>query len=61
MLYAPDYASNAVAISNNAYKDCVAGTYDKVGALKAAGRIDDTLAEIFTRADAMALERAYKD
>jgi leucine dehydrogenase len=52
MLYAPDYAINAGGIINIAHEDRTAGTYDKAGALEAVGRIDDTLAEIFTRADA---------
>ncbi|MBT6312090.1 MAG: Glu/Leu/Phe/Val dehydrogenase [Alphaproteobacteria bacterium] len=72
MLYAPDYAINAGGIINIAHEDRAAGTYDKAGALEAVGRIDDTLAEIFTRADAtdtptsviadaMAEERLYED
>lgn len=72
MLYAPDYAINAGGIINIAHEDRTAGTYDKAGALEAVGRIDDTLAEIFTRADvtdtptseiadAMAEERLNED
>lgn len=72
MLCAPNYAINAGGIINIAQEDRVAGTCDKASALEAMGRIDDTLAEIFTRADstdtptsviadAMAEERLYED
>ena len=72
MLYAPDYAINAGGIINIAHGGSASGTYDKADALEAEGRIDDTLAEVFTRADAtdtptsdiadaMAEERWYQD
>jgi leucine dehydrogenase len=51
ILYAPDYAINAGGIINIAFEDRATGTYDRVGALAAVGRIEATLEEIFTRAD----------
>lgn len=51
-MYAPDYAINAGGIINIAHEDRAIGIYDKAGALEAVGRIDDTLAKIFKRADA---------
>lgn len=52
VLYAPDYAINAGGIINIAHEDRATGGYDQAGAFAAVDRIDDTLAEIFERADA---------
>lgn len=52
VLYAPDYAINAGGVINIAHEDRATGRYDRAAALVAVDRIDDTLAEIFARADA---------
>jgi leucine dehydrogenase len=51
-LYAPDYAINAGGIINITHEDRATGAYDRAGAMADVDRIDDTLAEIFSRADA---------